>query len=70
LNELFLASLVPTASLFAAFGRHNSHLACVTLFDSEDTLNFTTRLSGGACLIKTARGTWEKSTSYYAASLL
>jgi hypothetical protein len=65
-----LQHMVPTASLFAAFGRHNSKLECVALLRSGDSRDFTARLSDGALLITIFPGTWVQSTSYlYAASL-
>jgi hypothetical protein len=70
LKKLLLEHMIPTASLFAALGRHNSKLERLSLQRSGDTSNFMVRLSGGARLISVLPGTWVHSTSYLYAEFL
>jgi hypothetical protein len=65
LKKLDLEDVVPTASLFAAFGRHNSNLECVTMRHSAGTQDLKARLPGGATLVMGSYlGRWVKSTRY------
>jgi hypothetical protein len=63
LKKLHLGRMVPTASLFAALGRHNPEVEWVVFQDSGDTSDFTASLSGGASLVKAGYGRWVRSTS-------
>jgi hypothetical protein len=60
LGTLCLLEMVPSASLFAAFGRHNHELCQVELKPVESAA-FTAPLSEGWHLMKVEDGEWEAS---------